>query len=60
MRQVAGLIRDTWKFWVAFLVVAIVCGLTIDLAFFAAIPISLITIVYFAAVRYDDEGRPKI
>jgi hypothetical protein len=59
MNQILGLMRDTWMFWAGFLVVAVICGLTIDIAFFAAIPLSAITIAYFAAVRYDEHGRPK-
>jgi hypothetical protein len=29
------------------------------LAFLAAIPICIVTLVYFASVRYDENGRPR-
>lgn len=59
MQRILGLLRDTWILWVSFLVVATICGLTVDIAFFAAYPISIFSIVYFSSVRYDEHGRPR-
>ncbi len=59
MQRILGLLRDTWIFWVAFLLVALVCAWLVDIAFLAAIPISIFSITYFSAVRYDEHGRPK-
>jgi hypothetical protein len=59
MEQIRGLMRDTWKFWVAFWLVGIVGGLWVDRVIFLCLPLSLITIVYFAFVRYDKKGQRR-
>ena len=59
MQRILGLLRDTWWVWLAFLTISIVGAIEIDIAFLAAVPISLITIAYFAAIRYDEHGKPK-
>ena len=59
MQRILGLLRDTWIFWTAFLLVAGICAIAVDIVFLAAIPISIFSIVYFSAIRYGDDGRPK-
>jgi hypothetical protein len=59
MQRIKGLLRDTWWLWLAFLALALFGAKFVDLAFLAAIPICIVTLVYFASVRYDENGRPR-
>jgi hypothetical protein len=59
VEQIRGLLRDTWKFWLAFLTAGILGGIFVDPVIFVCLPISLVTIVYFAFLRYDEHGRRK-
>ena len=59
MEQIRGLLRDTWKFWIAFGLAGILGGIYVDPVIFVCLPISLVTIVYFAFVRYDQHGQRR-
>ena len=58
--RLGGLIRDAW--WLAALAVAgcITLGVLVDpFLGFATIPIAAGTFVYFAVMRYGDDGREE-
>lgn len=52
-----GLIRDTWWLWLIFLVAAILLTSLVSLLFFVTFPILIFAVVYYGAVRYDDDGN---
>jgi hypothetical protein len=59
MQRITGLLRDTWWLWLAFFSAAVLGASFVDIVFLAAIPICVVTMVYFASVRYDEHGRPR-
>ena len=59
MQRILGLLRDTWWLWLGFLTVAMIGAIFVDWVFLAAIPITMVSITYFASVRYDEHGNPR-
>ena len=56
MKRYKALLRDTWPVWAVFLAVGCVGGFFLPV-FFVAIPISVISFVYFGIMRYDKNGQ---
>lgn len=57
MNQLRGLLRDTWWLWLLVFGAAIVMGVLVTWIYYLLIPVLLVTMVYFALMRYDKEGR---
>lgn len=55
----AGLMRDTWWLWVLFLVLGITFVILVDRLFLVTLPVLAFAFVYYAIMRYDDEGNHK-
>jgi hypothetical protein len=59
MKRFSAILKDTWWAWLILVVGGSIAGVFLSPIFFAAIPISIFTFIYFAVMRYDDEGKPK-
>jgi hypothetical protein len=57
--RLAGLLRDTWWLWALFLIATIVFAIVVSLLFLVMIPVLMVAIVYYASLRYDDQGKPR-
>ena len=54
-----GLMRDTWWLWTAFLVIGIVMTILVNRVFLVTFPMLLVAFVYYASMRYNDDGTHK-
>ncbi|MEW4451734.1 hypothetical protein AB1L30_03515 [Bremerella sp. JC817] len=59
MGPLRGLWRDTWWLWFIFLAAIIVVAYLVTPFFLFLIPIFVVMFLYFAFVRYDENGRNK-
>jgi len=59
MNQLAGLWRDTWFLWLAFLAMIAGAAYFVTVLFLIGIWPLLLYFCYFAFVRYDDSGQKK-
>ena len=58
-KRLEGLLRDTWWLWLAFVIIALVMTIAISKVFLVAFPILIVSMFYYAGVRYDDDGNHK-
>jgi hypothetical protein len=56
MKRFKHLLRDTWWLWLIFAAIAFVMIMYVNLVFLIMIPILVCVFVYFALVRYNDDG----
>ena len=59
MKPFEGLLRDTWWLWIGFLLSGIFLAIFVHPIFMSIFPISIVTFIYFAIVRYDENGNLK-
>jgi hypothetical protein len=59
MKRFAGLLSDTWWFWLVFAAVATLLVWRVDRVFLCAIPIGLFAFLYFGLIRYDEDGNRR-
>jgi hypothetical protein len=59
MKRFSAILQDTWWVWVLLVGGGTAAGFAVSAIFFVAIPISIFSFLYFAVMRYDDEGNPK-
>lgn len=59
MKPLTGLWRDTWWLWLGFLVSGIFLAIFVNAVFLVVFPISIVSFIYFAIVRYDEDGNLK-
>lgn len=57
MTRFKFLLRDTWWLWLFFSILAFVMITYVNVVFLIMIPILATVFVYFAFVRYDDDGN---
>ena len=55
MKRFQGLLRDTWMVWLLFIAGGSIAGIFLPV-FFVAIPISIVSFLYFGFMRYDSSG----
>jgi hypothetical protein len=60
MKRFNAIMRDTWWVWLILVGGGSVAGFLVSWIFWSAIPISIFAFVYFALMRYDDNGEAKI
>jgi uncharacterized membrane protein YhaH (DUF805 family) len=53
------LLRDTWWLWLAFVVIAVVMTIAVSKIFLITLPILVVSMFYYACMRYDDKGNHK-
>lgn len=51
------LLRNTWWLWLAFIALTVFLIVRVNLIFIVMIPILIGVFIYFALVRYDDDGN---
>ena len=56
MNQIRALLKTTWWLWLIFFSLATVLYLWVDPIFVVVYPICLFTMIYFAFVRFDEDG----
>ncbi len=59
LNQLAGLWRDTWWVWLAFVGITVVMGLLVGWFFYLLMLCLPVPYVYFAFNRYDSLGNEK-
>lgn len=59
MKPFEGLWRDTWWLWIGFMLSGIFLAIFVHGIFMSIFPISIVTFIYFAIVRYDENGNLK-
>ena len=59
MKQIQGLWRDTWWLWMIFVLLTIILAALIGKFFLLLLPCFPVPFIYFAFVRYDEEGKEK-
>ncbi len=57
MKRFLYLLRDTWWLWLFFAILAAVMITFVSVVFLVMIPILAGVFIYFAIVRYDDDGN---
>ena len=57
--QFVGLFRDTWWLWGLFLLAGLLLAIFVDLIFLVTFPICVFAFIYFAMMRYDEQGNVK-
>ncbi len=59
MNQIRALLRTTWWLWLIFFGLSIGLYIYVDGAFIVTIPICVFTLLYFAFVRFDEDGERR-
>jgi hypothetical protein len=59
MKAFEALWLDTWWLWIGFFVSGIFLAFFVHPIFVSIFPISIVTFIYFAIVRYDEDGNLK-
>lgn len=59
MKQIMGMLRDTWWLWLIFFVIVTCGGLIITPLCFILYPVLIFIGMYFAFQRYDANGIEK-
>ncbi len=57
--RLKGLFRDTWWLWLLFLAIGITFIVAVSPIFFVTLPVLAVAYVYYATMRYDDNGQHK-
>ncbi len=57
MKRFYALFKQTWWLWTLYLIVNVALIFLISPVFLAVLPLILVIFIYFALVRYDDEGN---
>ena len=60
MKRFKSIMRETWWVWLILVGGGTIAGILVSAIFFSAIPISVFAFFYFALVRYDEDGEPKV
>ena len=58
--QLKGLWRDTWFLWVGFGILLVAISVLLSWFFLLMSPALLVCFVYFAFIRYDEQGNEKV
>lgn len=57
MKKFLFLLRSTWWLWLAFVALAAFMIIYVNVIFVVMIPVLIGVFIYFALVRYDDDGN---
>ncbi len=57
MNRLKGLFRDTWWLWLLFFGTGTVLSIFANVLFVVTLPILFVAFIYYAMLRYDDEGN---
>ncbi|MCY2980683.1 MAG: hypothetical protein NTU79_18625 [Planctomycetota bacterium] len=57
MKRFYALFKQTWWLWTIYLIVNIGLIFFVSPVFWAVLPMIVVVFIYFALVRYDDEGN---
>lgn len=55
----AALFKSTWWLWPTYVAVSVALALAFDRTFLWLIPVFFLVFVYFAFVRFDDQGNRR-
>ena len=59
MKRFEVLWRKTWWLWVGLIAFGLFAGIRFGGLFFIIVPIAMFSFVYFAMVRFDENGNHK-
>ena len=57
MKRFYALFKQTWWLWTIYLILNIGLIIFVSPVFWAVLPMIVVIFIYFAWVRYDDEGN---
>ncbi|MEI7459918.1 MAG: hypothetical protein WCK15_10960 [Pirellula sp.] len=57
MKRFYALFKQTWWLWTIYLILNIGLIFFVSPVFWAVLPMIVVIFIYFALVRYDDEGN---
>lgn len=57
MKRFQRLLKETWWLWTIFVLTAILLITFVNPIFIVILPMMIIIFIYFAFVRYDDDGN---
>jgi uncharacterized membrane protein len=57
MKRFYALFKQTWWLWTIYLTLNIGLNFFVSPVFLAVLPMIVVVFIYFALVRYDDEGN---
>lgn len=57
MKRFHALFKQTWWLWTIYLILNIGLIFFVSPVFWAVLPMIVVVFIYFALVRYDDEGN---
>lgn len=57
MKRFYALFKQTWWLWTIYLILNVTLIFFISPVFLAVLPLIFVIFIYFALVRYDDEGN---
>jgi cation transporter-like permease len=60
MKRFQSILKETWWVWLTLVVGGTIAGIVVSPIFLSAIPISAFSFIYFALVRYDEDGNPRV
>lgn len=56
MKRYKKFLKQTWYIWLTFIIVTTLLIMYVSPIFVAVIPMMLVIFIYFALVRYNDDG----
>ncbi len=59
MKRYTSLLRNTWWMWLLILTAVVVLGILENPLIFLFTPVCAGVFIYFALLRYDEDGKPK-
>lgn len=59
MGRFRGIFKETWWVWLILVGGGTLAGIFVSPVFYSAIPISVFSFIYFAMMRYDEDGTHK-
>lgn len=57
MNQIKGLLRETWWLWLLMFSASLLMGILVTPIYLIVLPGLIVTMVYFALIRYDRDGN---
>lgn len=57
MKRYLQFLKDTWWLWLAYVGVTAILIVFVGPIFWAVIPMMIVNFIYFAFVRYDEDGN---
>jgi hypothetical protein len=57
MKRYKSFLKDTWWLWLIYVAITAILIVFVSKVFWAVIPMMIVNFVYFALVRYNEDGE---